>query len=267
MATRVAGEQYYKLTGQLFEIARQLRQKEGYPFDPEKLSMALQECIEGRFGTELDLIQGLFTPIPAQIARIRKLNAERGWGFTDEDFTVVERSAPEWPDGKLIAVTLVPYLPETNGMGGVERTFHEFWQVAVSFQQTGHRWDEDCNCPYRQRLHEGFEHPAKDKPVLRWEVIDLGHYRNRTPVEIMYTDIIPSAGVLIAAALHPEWVKAMDGDKIPYVWMPGYEVSFSDGDKWPNTLVLHYDQNDRSIKLSCFSKNSLGYSVPTIIRK
>ena len=49
MAQRVAGEQYESITGQLFEIARQLRQKSGYPHDPETLKLFLQRAVEGRF--------------------------------------------------------------------------------------------------------------------------------------------------------------------------------------------------------------------------
>lgn len=49
MAQRVAGELYESLTGQLFEIGRQLRQTNGYPFDACKLQRALQNAIEGTF--------------------------------------------------------------------------------------------------------------------------------------------------------------------------------------------------------------------------
>lgn len=50
MATKVAGEMYESITGQLFEIGRQLRQPNGYPFDPEKLKKHLQDAVEGKFG-------------------------------------------------------------------------------------------------------------------------------------------------------------------------------------------------------------------------
>jgi hypothetical protein len=46
----VAGELYESITGQLFEIGRQLRQPNGYPFDPLQLKVHLQAAIEGRFG-------------------------------------------------------------------------------------------------------------------------------------------------------------------------------------------------------------------------
>lgn len=49
MATHVAGDTYRDIDGQLFEIKRQLRQPNGYPFDPELLKLNLQAIVEGRF--------------------------------------------------------------------------------------------------------------------------------------------------------------------------------------------------------------------------
>ncbi len=45
----VAGEIYESITGQLFELGRQLRQQKGYPFNPFQLRFHLQAAIEGRF--------------------------------------------------------------------------------------------------------------------------------------------------------------------------------------------------------------------------
>jgi hypothetical protein len=51
MATKtvVAGELYESITGQLFEIGRQLRQPSGYPFNPHLLKLHLQNAVEGKF--------------------------------------------------------------------------------------------------------------------------------------------------------------------------------------------------------------------------
>jgi hypothetical protein len=49
MAQRVKGDLYFELDGQLVEIKRQLRQSNGYPFDPKLLRAHLQAGIEGRF--------------------------------------------------------------------------------------------------------------------------------------------------------------------------------------------------------------------------
>ncbi|MDD5464042.1 MAG: hypothetical protein PHP62_02755 [Candidatus Moranbacteria bacterium] len=51
MATIVAGDKYHKIDGQMLEIKRQLRQREGYPFDIDKLIRHLQNAIEGKLET------------------------------------------------------------------------------------------------------------------------------------------------------------------------------------------------------------------------
>ncbi len=51
MAQRVAGELYESITGQLFELGRQLRQPNGYPFNPWQLKLHLQAAVEGRFAS------------------------------------------------------------------------------------------------------------------------------------------------------------------------------------------------------------------------
>jgi len=56
MAKKVAGELYESITGQLFEIGRQLRQPKGYPFDPGVLQKYLQNAIEGRFNQVIKVV-------------------------------------------------------------------------------------------------------------------------------------------------------------------------------------------------------------------
>ncbi|MFZ6015672.1 MAG: hypothetical protein ACOYUZ_04955 [Patescibacteria group bacterium] len=216
------------------------------------------------------LIHGLFTPVEAQLTRVRELNAERGWGFTDEDFAEAERSVPPWPDGKLVAVTLVPYLPDADGMGGVERTFQEIWKAAAVAQEKSWRWDGyDKAGPDRLRLLKGIDHPAKDQPVLRWEVIDLGCNRNRKPVDVRDSKTSPHAGIIASAMLHPEWVKAMDGDKVPYVWAPGYEVNVSGENQWQHVPGLGFLRSVRKIGLDCswYDGCSSDWAAASLVRE
>lgn len=49
MTTKVTGDLYEKLDGKLFEIKRQIRQRDGYTFDPNALDNFLQRVIEGKF--------------------------------------------------------------------------------------------------------------------------------------------------------------------------------------------------------------------------
>jgi len=54
----VAGELYRELDGQLFELKRQLRQLNGYPFNAFQLRAHLQAAIEGRFesASEIEIV-------------------------------------------------------------------------------------------------------------------------------------------------------------------------------------------------------------------
>lgn len=67
MAHKVTGELHESITGQMFEIGRQLREPRGYPFDPHKLKRALQDIVEGKFDAEtashvIDCDADPFTP-------------------------------------------------------------------------------------------------------------------------------------------------------------------------------------------------------------
>ena len=97
MAIQVAGELYESITGQLFEIGRQLRQPNGYPFDPNQLKIALQDAIEGRFGSlpkedsEESVVPFLSvvatTNLPAVTGKpTRKCFTGRRWAYRDADF-------------------------------------------------------------------------------------------------------------------------------------------------------------------------------------
>ncbi len=64
MDTMVAGELYYELDGQLWEIKRQLRQPNGYPFNPDQLRVALQNAIEGKFDEQVVEVSAPTKPTP-----------------------------------------------------------------------------------------------------------------------------------------------------------------------------------------------------------
>lgn len=214
------------------------------------------------------LVHGLFIKPEAQIVRVRELNLERKWGFTDEDFLQVEKSIPKWPADKLVVVTLVPYLDdEKKGRKSVERTFHELWEVAASAQHAKCRWDGyDKAGPDTLRLLKEIEH----KPGLRWEVIDLGCNRNEKPMDVRNPEKkSPHAGILASAMLHPEWIKAMDGDTVPYVWAPGYEVQVPGNEPWACVPCLRFDRGRHEIRLDdgWYCHASLQWAVPSFFRE
>jgi len=48
----VTGEQHFGITGQMLEIQRQIRLKSGSPIDPELVTLALQDIVEGKFNNK-----------------------------------------------------------------------------------------------------------------------------------------------------------------------------------------------------------------------
>ncbi len=225
------------------------------------------------------LVHGRFNKLEAQLKRVRELNLERNWGISIGSFDTVERFMPEWPKDKLVAVTLVPYLADVKDdkgkiiMSGIERTFHELWEVAASQQLANSRWDGfDKAGPDKLRLLKGIEHPltSSGSSTLRWEVIDLGCNCNKKPMDIRNPEQSPHAGILASAMLHPEWIKAMDVDKVPNVWIPGYEVNIFSEDEgpWQGVPNLSFDRDDRRIKLLCgwYDGCCSSWAVPSFVK-
>lgn len=94
-STHVAGDLYVDIDGQLMEIKRQLRQKEGYPYDPIKLVEHLQAAIEGNlvnrqgqsFSSGGKMIVGELRIIPIDRTQpfdpVKLLG--RGWTIDEQD--------------------------------------------------------------------------------------------------------------------------------------------------------------------------------------
>ena len=213
------------------------------------------------------LVHGLFVKPEAQIVRINELRQERDWGIPDAWLTEAEKSVPKWPEDKLVVVTLVPYLDdEKKGRKGVERTFHELWDGAAKQQHANWRWDGyDKAGPDKLRLLKGIEH----KPGLRWEVIDMGCQCNLKPMDVRNPEKSPHAGVLASAMLHPEWIKSMDGENVPYVWAPGYEVNVSGEHPWQDVPYVYFLRDDRKVGLRCGWCGRYGsdWAVPSFVRE
>ncbi len=93
MATQVAGELYFEIDGQLLEIKRQLRQREGYPYDPEQLRIALQNAIEGRLPTvqKLSLLS-----VVATTNLVNTVGKKTGDCFTSPQYVYRNRDFDNW---------------------------------------------------------------------------------------------------------------------------------------------------------------------------
>ena len=217
------------------------------------------------------LVHGLFTRPENQIRIVRGWNKEFGWGLPDVCFQEATQCIPDWPEDHLVAVTLVPYLKDQTKdedveMTGLERTFQQLWARAKAGQEASLRWDGyDKAGPDRLRLLSGIEH----KPGLRWEVIDFGCQRNCKPKDVRKPEESPHAGVLASAALHPNWVKAMDGSNVPFVFAPGYEVNVPDRGLWQGVPGVRFGRGGRQVELCAIACGlaSPYWAVPRYAKK
>lgn len=170
--------------------------------------------------------EGIFVSLRAQLDNIREWNEERQWGFSPDELDSVDL-APASGDEPLVVDLIAVYLDDTTELNGVRRTCHELWTLAA--EQQPHSWcwdwywDKWMHRPKPVRLLEGIVH----RPGLRRVTVDLGaHFepgRNVSANKVRGHDSA-HAEVLAAAAHFPRWVRAMDGQTVPYTWLSGYEV-------------------------------------------
>lgn len=244
----VAGELYESITGQLFEIGRQLRQKSGYPFDSQKLKFVLQNAIEGRFDPRVRLDQ-LFLSPHIQLEQFRLWNEHYKLGFTADEL----KSVLEIPrdQGAGLIRPLLEICLETP-----EKSFETIWQIVKDRQAAdgfGHwRWEELRSDPKHLRLRQGIEW----RRGLRWIMLDLGANHKLSSDQVRQdsdTKTLAHIAVLCAGAFFPNWVRNMgqevDNTFIPFVDIAGFEVWISGADPWAGVPYLRWDAGDRQVGL------------------
>ncbi len=179
-------------------------------------------------------VHGRFTDPQSQIEIVRGWNRGCGWGIPEEEFTKAARSIPMWPEGRLVAVTLVPYLraPAGSCLPGIAHTVRELLiraRVAQGATVTLTREEElflsAVNLiPGHERVFGG---------QLCWEVVDFGSFLATSVEQVFDADVdltagrfLPGAAVFAAAALHPAWIRQMAATGgAPFVCVPGLRAS------------------------------------------
>ncbi len=198
-----------------------------------------QNAIEGKF-PQSELAPDLFVSGEQQLENVKVWSRHRDWGFTDSDFEQAKTrlASITQPTGRLTTLVLVPYLDT------VQWTFDELWQVAATHQPNKWRSSYLKGDSDHLRLLEGITHQCG----LRWETIELDANRGKAPADVRDQQLA-HAGLLAAAAHFPNWVQAMDGKTVPYVWMAGYQVSIPGYEAWRDVPSLNSSQADREVDL------------------
>jgi hypothetical protein len=207
------------------------------------------------------LIHDLFTSAADQLARVRRLNADRGWGFTDGDFECLD-PAPAWPlsnQDRLVAVVLEVVLASPTGQADILHTVDELWELAAEQQEHFWRYEELKSDPKHLAFFDGI----KAKPGLRWVVIDLGANRGTAPASVRSPNS-PHVAILMAAMLHPEWVRAMDGENVPFVWIAGLKANVPWRGEWNSVPYLYFCKSEREVyfRTDRSDRRELLYAIP-----
>lgn len=202
-----------------------------------------------------DLVHGLFLSPEAQIEQWRKWNSEFKLGISDGEFQQLATSVPAWPEDRLVAVVL------TYHFGTPQQEFEFYWPLIARAQERNWKWDQLLFDQDHLRWLSGYE----NVPGLKWEVIDLGADRNRKPCDVRHPKKSPGASGLAAAALFPDWVRAMDGNKVPYIWLPGCEVSIPGYEAWQGVPCMYFDRDRREVGLHAgwCGRADGGWAVPS----
>lgn len=211
-----------------------------------------------------ELVHGLFSPVEAQIAYWREklsLLHEQRVLLAGLEFFLAMNPEPEWPKERIVAVALTLHAPTAV------QEFQLYWPLIGERQAKNWKWNQfifnDAHVRHFQCKEQAWR--------WSWGVIDLGANRNTTTDTVRHraSGTLPGAEILAAGALHPEWVRLMNGDDIPFVLMPGYEVSIPGGSVWRSVPGLDFGCGGLVVRLSVYWYDGANprWGVPVFVRE
>ena len=214
------------------------------------------------------LFRGLYRTTQCQVTYwhgwLPQLRQEHGVTVSDEAFDtfVANNPAPVWPENKLTTVVLVLRAPSAT------KEFQLYWPLIAAQQESSWKWDKFIIDEEHVRWLDGSKNMTKEWR-FEWQAIDLGANRQTSSEAVRRANVNhsqPNAGILAAAALHPEWIKSMNGNDVPFVDLPGYEASVPDYQLWRNVPRLYFFRGHRQVMLDahrCDSTNPK-WAVPSL---
>lgn len=219
-------------------------------------------------------LDSMFISLRDQLANVREWNQERRWGFSAADLDAVDliSSADSSSAGNesLVVDVVAVYLGGNSDLDGVRRTCHELWTVAAQSQPHiwcwDWYWDKWMDRPKPVRLRDGIIH----RRGVRRVTVDLGaHFepgRYLRPSQVRGADSA-HAEVLAAAAHFPRWLRAMDGETVPYTWISGYQVMSSEAPSPERLPALSWSRIRRTMSLTAAWADHAysGWASPTCI--
>ncbi len=196
-----------------------------------------------------------YTTPTNQVAKMFSLiHSHPGWGFTTADIPVVpDDFVPATPTEVLL---LVAELPKKGRLGSIQHTFDEAWSLiqVPANHQPNWRWPDLESDAKHLRLVSG----RQSKPGLHW--IGFDPFANWEPQDgrrvkdlWQHEDIaatLAASEALWAAVMFPDLVTGMDGKKIPFWDLGGYQFNWDGADEpWAHCPSLARWAGDHQVRL------------------
>lgn len=195
----------------------------------------------------------LFTTPKQQISQVKGWNKRYKLGFSEADFKRVTKEADSlvW-SGELVTPVLVPYLSD------LPTTVTKLLTIIDG------SYDKSYISDYIKEVKLAH---GEHVPGLRWEIIDLGANKDVAPNEIKAEGA--HIGVLAAACWFPDWVKAMDGGKVPYVNVTGLRCTLPGNEAWRHAPCLSWFRSIRGVELSAYwvGNRDSYWACPVVVRR
>lgn len=248
---RVTDEQYGKFCRRIDDLSRRI--KEGsIPYEPT--FNLLQKISEGSLHEIFELPNSWAISPFEQLEIARKRNRDYGWGFTQEEFRLLEKTVP------------LPFaLPKREdtviildiSLDTIQETFEEAWRCRIE-KVLLHPWNRDRETTRTDKEHLRLITGKHHIRGMRWKRVDLtsnwgaGEWlaKNQderpggsfSPKSVRSPKKSPSSEILWAASYFPEWIELMYQQEMPNVWLPGYEFHVPEEESkegaWAHTPYL-----------------------------
>ena len=200
-----------------------------------------------------------------QLATVRTLNANRDWGFSDEDFPAIPATfAPKRPNEMLL---LSVYLPASEHEAGLERTFLELWASTNAPEGFDKRVDRTFQTDTEHLRAIG----GAWTPGIRWVAFDPSAFLAISAKEALDEALLAGydlAGteVLMATLLFPEWARQFSSGSVPRPALSGLRL-FESG-RWASVPFFGNWSESGQFGLGSFGATSrlVGRTSPTVRR-
>lgn len=193
------------------------------------------------------------------LKRLRLANKEEGWEIGEEVFDRLTKTVPEQPRGRLAFLSLRIRFGE--GEEGVCNTFAAHCGRIRTIFDDPHT----PHCEAHLRLLVGnYTH----EPVVEWVTIDLGANHEVERVEDVRGELSLADEGLAFAWLHPEYMRAINGNENQGFFLAGYEWNEPRRDRggpWEYIPVVYWYHHKLRVSESNLGWETRGRSVPVLL--